>query len=600
MVAAFFHPIGDSYTENDFYGGYAAGAAALRHGVLDPHRYAAYGPVYELTLALAQGPGWDAFACAKFLSVLAAAGTLFCWLAMLAPLLGSLGAALAILFVAVTPVFTRYAYAATTDMLATFLASLAIALRLRRSGAGASVAAGAIAALATLTRYQMIFVALAGLSPLFARPGALRERGAWREVAEFGAGFLALFAPWTWFACAHGAPPAAALYQHYGFYASSDASRNYQDAAGSAPESLGWDAASSFARVASSDPLALLKLWAGRAVEHLWLDARILVGPWLGALALAGILLWPLVRRGRGIGAIAALGLIAHLTLVPVFYSHRYRLPLIPFECALAAAALLWLGSRGPRARTAAAVLALIAIVTLTARNVAAQRELYLELPRDVLALAPRLRREPDTLRVVSRRGHIGYYTGRLITPFPRVQRLPELAAAARAGGAGYLYFSWYEARLRPEFLYLLDTTATVPGLERLATCEQPPAILYRLGPEFGKEPEWLMDSYQRRVHESRAAIRIYPDADAAPARAVLAADTLLHGHARAALAMAREARGARPDLALAWRVEGAALQLLGDSLGARAALDRAARAAREDTLPSGAARSSGEPPFRR
>jgi hypothetical protein len=609
LIAAWFHPIGDSYTENDFYGGYAAGAEALRHGVLDPHRYAAYGPVYEVVLALARGPGWDAFACGKFLSVAAATGTLVCWLVLLAPALGSLGAGLAVLFVAITPAFTRYAYSSTTDMLATFLASLALMIAMRRGGARASFAAGAIAALAALTRYQMIFVAFAALVP-FARSGAPasggNRRAAWREATLFAAGFGVIFAPWTIYACAAGAPPAAALFQHYGFYASSDASRNSQDVMRSAPDSLGWNGASSFARVAASDPLALLGTWARHSVEHLWLDARVLIGPVLALMAIAGAVIG--TRRGRGyppghppghppqagpgpgpgpgFAAIAGMGLLAHLTLVPVFYSPRYRLPLVPFECALAAALPAALAGRGRAMRWAAAGLSLLAVATRLPGNVETQRQVYRELPRDVLAIAPRLRLERDTLRVVSRRGHIGYYSGRLITPFPRVDRLDELSTAARNGGAGYLYYSWYEGRLRPEFLYLLDTTAAVPGLERIAECDQPPALLYRILPGFGASPAWIADDYQRRVHEARGAIRIYEGRDAAPAHAVLAADTLLHGHVAEALAMARAARQLRPDLALAWRVEGAALELSGDSTGARAALDQARRLAGADSAP--------------
>ena len=77
----------------------------------------------------------------------------------------------------------------------------------------------------------------------------------------------------------------------------------------------------------------------------------------------------------------------------------------------------------------------------------------------------------------------------------------------------------------------------------------------------------------------------------------MLAADTLLHGHVHEALAMARAARTEQPDLALAWRVESAALQLLGDSLGSRAALEQAARAARADTFPIAPPLSSPAPP---
>src|SRR5262245_53092806 len=52
-LALAYHRVGDYLTESDFYGGYAEGAAMIRHGRLDAARYQVVGPVYEIVVALA-------------------------------------------------------------------------------------------------------------------------------------------------------------------------------------------------------------------------------------------------------------------------------------------------------------------------------------------------------------------------------------------------------------------------------------------------------------------------------------------------------------------------------------------------------------------
>src|SRR5438876_9068411 len=42
------HPVGDYFTESDFYGGYASGARLIQQGRLDFSRYTVVGPVHEL------------------------------------------------------------------------------------------------------------------------------------------------------------------------------------------------------------------------------------------------------------------------------------------------------------------------------------------------------------------------------------------------------------------------------------------------------------------------------------------------------------------------------------------------------------------------
>src|SRR5439155_9670542 len=144
------------------------------------------------------------------------------------------------------------------------------------------------------------------------------------------------------------------------------------------------------------------------------------------------------------------------------------------------------------------------------------QRHVHSSLPFDVLAAAPVVRRasQPDD-GLIARKGAVAFYGGVRPVWFPRVASLAALAAHAQANRARFLYFSWYEGKLRPEFWYLLDTSAVVPGLTRIASVLAPAAVLYRIEPGFGADPDWMADSTERMVHVARGEIRVLEDTDA-------------------------------------------------------------------------------------
>ena len=58
--------------------------------------------------------------------------------------------------------------------------------------------------------------------------------------------------------------------------------------------------------------------------------------------------------------------------------------------------------------------------------------------------------------RLISRKGHVGYYAGIETVEFPRVATLEALGDYAHRAKANFLYYSWYECFLRPEFSFLL------------------------------------------------------------------------------------------------------------------------------------------------
>src|SRR5262249_21309241 len=154
-------------------------------------------------------------------------------------------------------------------------------------------------------------------------------------------------------------------------------------------------------------------------------------------------------------------------TLVPAFPSERYSLGLAPFYLSFTALLPPAAGRLPRRARAPLLALVLGGVFLLSMRaRVRLQRQGRQQLPTETgpTGRAPAPLARPGE-RVMSRKGQIGYYSGLEVEEFPRFATLAELGAFARARRVSYLYYSWYESLMRPEFAYLLDTTSAVPGL---------------------------------------------------------------------------------------------------------------------------------------
>ena len=611
-IALALHPVGDYYTESDFYGGYAIGARAIQHGIVDPSRYPVVGPGYEFALAFLGSFGIDLFLAAKLLSVACATATLALWSVLVRRRAGGAAALAVTVLFAGNPVFVRYAYSATTDLLGTFLASASVFVLLsvrtarasdlagmrapRLVGVLAPLAAGVLAALATLTRYNLLALVPAAIVSLaWLEPSPVVSRR--RALSAYLLGFGVVVVPWAAYSLLAGAIPGIHLYENFGFYLNPDPSRNVQDEYGflanAAPRS------DTLLELLRGRPFELVRRSFANLPAHLGRDATELLGLPVAVLCALGAIVAIGSSRGDmtsatrttasatqaarapirdALGSVWLYGALLFAALVPVFYSDRYSLPLIPvylsFAGLLAAPAvgrlrviplagrLLVLGAAG---------------VWLVAWCVPYQRK--------VLELAPVETREAGRAlaaissageRIVSRKGHVGYYSGLTVVPFPRFHTLGELADFARARGARYLYFSWYEALLRQEFAYLLDPTATVPGLTVVHVTAHNPGVAYRIGPEFGTDPTWIRDDVRRRVHVARALVLVLPDSLAGTHWLVLAADALSAGRLQDALREAERASRTQPADAFAWTLQGEALRQMNRLPEARIALGRA------------------------
>lgn len=565
-VAFRLHVVGDYSTESDFYGGYIEGARLFQAGLPDPSRYSVAGPGYDAALALLDLAVRDFFVAARLLSVASAVGVLALWRSIWVRRIGPDMALWGVAFLAVNPVFTRYAYSATTDMFSIFLQAAAIHALLASTDRHGPFRFGCFAALATLTRYNSIYLVPFGVAHVLwiAPRGTIPRGGA--LFSMFG-GFALFCAPWVILSLGSGHLPGSSLVANFTtFYMVSDQSRNVQDQLPATADSMA--SARSFGRVAARAPLEFAASVLGNVPNHLLRDGIDLLGKPVAITAMAGLALAIAGGFGSALLPIWLAGALLFATLIPVFSSDRYSLALAPMYLTMAAAAAV---SRHLSGRIRGFGLSLKWIVLLlplvlsVRANFALQQQVNATLPVEVLAAAAALEKtsQPGD-RVMTRKAHIGYYAGRPTVAFPRLGTLAELGIYCRARGVDYIYFSWYEARLRPEFIFLIDSTAVVPGLTRVFDTARAPSVLYRVGPEFGSDPPWFRDARATALHRARGSIRALPAPEAAPSRVALAAYALDQGRPAEALAHLRIALPHRRDDPATWELEGHALRALG------------------------------------
>ena len=489
-VAFALHPVGDYFTESDFYAGYVAGARGIQQGRFDFGRYGAYGPLYELALAAVSWATRDLFVSARAISVASAIAVLATSWAWARRRLGDAAAAWLVALLAVNPTFFRYGYSAGTDMLSFACFSLGLALLLVRRDVPGALAGGAAAGAAALTRYN-----LASLFPgalvvwLARRPWRVAGRGA----AAFALAFLAVVGAFTIPSIRSGHRPGATLLHDAGFYLEDAPATRLEERYG------GGEPAPPSAAPAQHLALRALTGLATHARE----DAMTLLGWPVAALVLIG-LAWLLATRAAGpLAELAPPFAAVFLPLAPVFYTERYSMVLLPLELAPAALAL---GRAMERRRGWLAVpLGAAALLMTAVACFRLQRLEQLSIPVETLAAGRAIHaRAHAGDRVLARKAHVAFAAGLEPVLFPDVRTIVELGEFCRRERVRFLYFSWYELRLRPQFGFLLDTSAVVPGLTPIHATVYKPEATYRVGPELGATPAWWRDPAARDAIRAR------------------------------------------------------------------------------------------------
>ena len=530
------HRVGDVFTETDFYGSYGPGARLIQQGHLIPSRYGVVGPMFELILA---GLGFvvrDLFLAAGLIAAAAMTAALLLWRSLLARRAGPAVALLAIAFMAANAQFFRYGWSVTTDAPAfTFQASALWALLGAREGAAPSArrmfAAGALSACAFLTRYNGVALLPAGLLAIGLGWNGVAPGARLRSALLFTAGFLAPVAPWVAYSATHGGAMRFQLHHNIAYEVFAR------------PHGIVWDVYERDMEgqfptpwsVLARDPVAVISRMVFNLFDHVRLDALKLTGLPLAAAAALGVwFAWKDGLLGRFKALLAAMALL-FLTLVPAFHSERYSLAVLPLWCLLAAATF---GSPRFALSTAGVwlkllLLPLVLVPSIAGARAFAARVLY-QLPVEAREAGERVRPlvHPGE-RVLARKPHFAWYAGLTPLTLPLSDTLAEWGDAARRTGARWLYFSWPEAEMRPKFEWLLDSTSHAPGLTVRTAVSHWPALVYEIGPDFGREPDWVGLDTLVAVHRARARVLI--DENDVRARLFLAMHEFSHRNHEAA-----------------------------------------------------------------
>jgi hypothetical protein len=348
-----------------------------------------------------------------------------------------------------------------------------------------------------------------------------------RLALLFAAGFLSPVAPWFAYSVTHGGAARFQLQHNIAFevYAR--------------PKGIVWDIYErdmepqfpTLWSVLARDPMAVASRMLFNVFDHVRLDALKLTGLPLAVAAAAGLwFAWRDGLLGRVKPLLVSLALL-FLTLVPAFHSERYSLAVLPLWALLAAGAFasprLALPVRGGWLKLL--LLPVVLLPALAATRAFTARVIF-QLPvevREAAAQAKPYLRPGD--KVLARKPHFAWYAGLTPLTLPLADSLADWGAAARSGGARWLYFSWPEAEMRPRFEWLLDSTSTAPGLTVRATTAHWPSVLYEIGPGFGDEPAWIHSDTLVALH--RAHARVLTNSRNVEARQFLALQEFAAGH---------------------------------------------------------------------
>jgi Flp pilus assembly protein TadD len=299
--------------------------------------------------------------------------------------------------------------------------------------------------------------------------------------------------------------------------------------------------------VLAFDPARAATHVAGNLARHRLQEVRELVPPWMGVLAVPGLVLLP---RSRATGLWFAHAVACAAVLALVFYNPRFGLYLAPLLVAAAGATLRAIATRWPASRN---VVAGVGALLLAANLFVAIRETRAHLgaaPHETRVLGSMLAREPRTtaaradLGVMARKPHAAWFAGRRFVPLPANGSLRDLRDAARSTGAAYLVFTPIEQEQRPQYSLLADSGLVLPGFRQLDWIRLPKggAALYRFTDET-VDPAAFDAAHERALREH---VRHLPGDAAAVHEVALQLAQLRHYDEALALIEKLRAQGAR------------------------------------------------------
>ena len=485
-----FWRVGGYGVETDAFGSFLPEVRKMLRGEFTPLD-GFKGPGYHAAVALVSFVARDLFLSAKIVALASSAIVLWLLFRLVRRSLGTGTAWVAMLFVATNAQFILFTIQVGTDMFFLAVALAAATLILERGGWQRSVVAGLLAGFAYLTRYNGVFLTLAGIVIMaLADRTTLGRRQRLLRTGAFVGGVLVVFAPWSFYTWSRG----------LGFFFNANHLNIAYEMFGR--DTVSWDqfweyfnpAFASFGEVVRGNVGRFVAMLARNSIEHFWWDMRrVLVAgtaPWVVPLSIVwlamiayGLVRAVMMKRERAWPAIV-LGVGAYGVLVPVFYGERFSLPMVPIYAVLAATAVTGGLRLSSKSVSLAAIPAICGVLLLWGGIATAKEEvakLMETQPAEVGAVARAVGRSlPEGSAVLARKPHIAYFTGTEFIRVPFLDRIEELPGIALQHHAQYLFVSAIEAALRPPLTPLLDPRNAPPFLKPIAAVSgAAPAVLY-------------------------------------------------------------------------------------------------------------------------
>jgi hypothetical protein len=490
IVAHMYHRVGDYGVETDFYWSYAPDARTIQGIVkgnggtfpIDGFR----GPMYSIALALFAFIVQDFFAAGVTLGILCAGATLFFTHRLVLEFFGKVEALAVLLVLATNSHFIQYSYSAGTDMFFNLTATLAIYGFLKAlNGEGFKwlVLASVLSGIALLTRQNALFLIAGYLIACFLLNPSKQPLKAQviSSLTLLGVVF--------------------AIYAPYGFYTLKEKGKFFyslnhiniaRDIFG---RETNWETFwfkqakefNSLGDVILADPTKFFVNVLSNIPAHFLNDMTDLL-PWFFGVFVSGGIIVALVQRNLTRVQVAyCLFAVLHFgVLLLTAYGARYSLNSIPVFTVFMMLFFKW--NAVPKAVHYALPIALAIVlfqsIQFHRKNIDSGPQEMLALRKKFFELTGRDSKTPSNDIIMARKPHIAYYLNLEMGGFPMVETYDELIAEARKLGASYLFYSYFEANVRPQFRFLFDVKNPPPELEPIMTLATPPAVLYRIKPQ--------------------------------------------------------------------------------------------------------------------
>jgi hypothetical protein len=489
-AAHVYHRVGDYGVETDFFWSYAPDARTIQ-GILkgeggtfpiDGFR----GPMYSIALALFAFIVQDFFAAGVTLGILCAGATLLLTYRLVLEFFGKVEALIVLLILATNSVFIQYSYSAGTDMFFNLVATLAVYAFLKElNGEGFKwLLVGSITSgVALLTRQNSLFLIVGYVIARFLLNPSKQSIKA--QVISALAVLGVVFA----------------IYAPYGFYTLQTKGKffyslNYLNIAKDLfGRETNWETFwfkqakefNSLGDVILADPTKFFVNVLSNIPAHFLNDMTDLL-PWFFGVFVSGGIIVALVQRNLTRVQVAyCLFAVLHFgVLLLTAYGARYSLNSIPVFTVFMMLFFKW--NAVPKLVHYALPIAIAIVLFQSAqfhrKNIDSGPQEMLTLREKFFEITGRDSKTHYKEIIITRKPHIAYYLNLDMGGFPMAETYDALIAEARKLGASYLFYSYFEANLRPQFRFLFDVKNPPPDLEPVMTLATPPAVLYRIKPQ--------------------------------------------------------------------------------------------------------------------